>query len=73
MSIGPKGDGAGLAAEGALHVVDVHVEAQLGLLVELLVAEGALTLSIVTAESANTHQVIPGWGMGKKGKGKMMG
>lgn len=57
MAVGSEGDSAGLTAERTLHVVDVHVETQLGLPVELLVAEGTFTLPIITAKPANTRGV----------------
>ena len=57
VAVGPEGDSVRLTAEGTLHVVDVHVETQLGLSVELLVAEGTLTFAIVIAKPASTHGV----------------
>ena len=56
VAIGSEGHSTGVAAEGPLHVVDVHVEAELGGPVELLVAEGTLALPVVVGEPGRARQ-----------------
>lgn len=53
MTVGPKRNCTGITPVGPLHVVDVHVDAQLGLTVELLVAYAALALPIVISHPVN--------------------